>query len=298
MEHVVLITDLVMNFDKLRVSKCRVGRKPSAARVPLLLLSAGMIIAAGARSVSAAEIQAAATSADSSPAPAAVDRSESDTASKPSSSDSKSDARDAQSLAGRSSEEVEAALGKPTGKLQTAQGALWLYADWRIQFDQQGRALKIEKDQPVRLSKLDPEFVATSDALARAAAARAAADEAELARAAAIRAQKIRIISNGGEQVDLPSILTEGKVTIVDFYAEWCGPCRQMSPQLEQMARTDPDVVLVKIDIVKWGTPVAQQFDLKSIPNVRVFNRSRTQLSEPTHDLDLVLQQVNQAKGS
>ena len=287
-----------MNIDKLRVSKCRVGRKPSAARIPVLLLSAGMIIAAGARSVSAAEIQAAATSADSSPAPAAVDRSESDTASKPSSSDSKSDARDAQSLAGRSSEEVEAALGKPTGKLQTAQGALWLYADWRIQFDQQGRALKIEKDQPVRLSKLDPEFVATSDALARAAAARAAADEAELARAAAIRAQKIRIISNGGEQVDLPSILTEGKVTIVDFYAEWCGPCRQMSPQLEQMARTDPDVVLVKIDIVKWGTPVAQQFDLKSIPNVRVFNRSRTQLSEPTHDLDLVLQQVNQAKGS
>jgi len=287
-----------MNIDKLRVSKCRVGRKPSAARVPLLLLSAGMIIAAGARSASAAEIQAAATSADSSPAPAAVDRSESDTASKPSSSDSKSDARDAQSLAGRGSEEVEAALGKPTGKLQTAQGALWLYADWRIQFDQQGRALRIEKDQPVRLSKLDPEFVATSDALARAAAARAAADEAELARAAAIRAQKIRIISNGGEQVDLPSILTEGKVTIVDFYAEWCGPCRQMSPQLEQMARTDPDVVLVKIDIVKWGTPVAQQFDLKSIPNVRVFNRSRTQLSEPTHDLDLVLQQVNQAKGS
>ena len=287
-----------MNIDKLRVSKCRVGRKPSAARVPVLLLSAGMIIAAGARSTSAAEIQAAATSADSSPAPAAVDRSESDTASKPSSSDSKSDARDAQSLAGRGSEEVEAALGKPTGKLQTAQGALWLYADWRIQFDQQGRALKIEKDQPVRLSKLDPEFVATSDALARAAAARAAADEAELARAAAIRAQKIRIISNGGEQVDLPSILTEGKVTIVDFYAEWCGPCRQMSPQLEQMARTDPDVVLVKIDIVKWGTPVAQQFGLKSIPNVRVFNRSRTQLSEPTHDLDLVLQQVNQAKGS
>lgn len=287
-----------MNIDKLRVSKCRVGRKPSAARIPVLLLSAGMIIAAGARSASAAEIQAAATSADSSPAPAAVDRSESDTASKPSSSDSKSDARDAQSLAGRGSEEVEAALGKPTGKLQTAQGALWLYADWRIQFDQQGRALRIEKDQPVRLSKLDPEFVATSDALARAAAARAAADEAELARAAAIRAQKIRIISNGGEQVDLPSILTEGKVTIVDFYAEWCGPCRQMSPQLEQMARTDPDVVLVKIDIVKWGTPVAQQFDLKSIPNVRVFNRSRTQLSEPTHDLDLVLQQVNQAKGS
>ena len=287
-----------MNIDKLRVSKCRVRRKPSAARIPVLLLSAGMIIAAGARSASAAEIQAAATSADSSPAPAAVDRSESDTASKPSKSDSKSDARDSQSLAGRSGEEVEAALGKPTGKLQTAQGALWLYADWRIQFDQQGHALKIEKDQPVRLSKLDPEFVATSDALVRAAAARAAADEAELARAAAIRAQKIRIISNGGEQVDLPSILTEGKVTIVDFYAEWCGPCRQMSPQLEQMARTDPDVVLVKIDIVKWGTPVAQQFGLKSIPNVRVFNRSRTQLAEPTHDLDLVLQQVNQAKGS
>jgi thioredoxin 1 len=39
-------------------------------------------------------------------------------------------------------------------------------------------------------------------------------------------------------------------VTVVDFYADWCGPCKQLSPSLEQMARTDPEIALRKIDIV------------------------------------------------
>ena len=219
-------------------------------------------------------------------------------ASKPSNADSNRGTPDVQDLAGRSPDEVESALGKPSGKLQNAQGALWLYAEWRVQFDHKSHVLKIEKDQPVRLSKLDPHFVATADAVAKAANERAAAEDAARVKAAALREERIKIVSNGGQQVDLPALMAPGKITIVDFYAEWCGPCRQISPQLEQLTKDDPDVVLLKIDIVNWETPITRQFGIESVPNVRVFGRTGAQLGDATSDVSLVTKRVELAKGS
>ncbi|HKS37386.1 MAG TPA: thioredoxin family protein, partial [Verrucomicrobiae bacterium] len=230
--------------------------------------------------------------------PAAKDPAAANTASNPSNSDSKPATADASNLTGRGVAEVEAALGKPQGKLQTAQGALWLYSQWKVQFDRKGLVLSVKEDRPVRLINVDPAFIAAADAADKAAAKRAAADAAEKARAAAPQVEDIRVVSNGGQEVDLPSLLIEDKITIVDFYADWCGPCQKLSPVLEQLAKDDPAVVLLKVDIVKWETPVARQFDLHSIPSVRVFNRSRTQVGDPTHDVDVVMERVKQAKGS
>lgn len=224
--------------------------------------------------------------------------SSSPTGSKPVGTDPKRGTRDPESLAGRSPDEVEAALGKPSGKLQNTQGALWLYAEWRVQFDRDNHVLKAEKDKPVRLSKLDPQFAASAEAVAKGASARAAAEDAARIKAAALRDAKIKVVSNGGEEVDLATLLAPGKVTIVDFYADWCGPCKRISPQLEHLAKTDPDVVLLKIDIGKWETPVTRQFSIQSIPNIRVFGRGGVQLGDSTSDVDLVKSRVEQAKGS
>ena len=98
--------------------------------------------------------------------------------------------------------------------------------------------------------------------------------------------------------MDLPALMAPGKITIVDFYAEWCGPCRRISPQLEQLTKDDPDVVLLKIDIVNWETPVTRQFGIASVPNVRVFGRTGSQLGDATSDVSLVTKRVEQAKGS
>lgn len=84
--------------------------------------------------------------------------------------------------------------------------------------------------------------------------------------------QVVEIISRGS-RVDLEKHLVRGRVTVVDFYAAWCGPCRVISPYLEKLAGEDPDVVLRKIDIVKWGSPVATQYHIQSIPHIRVFDR-------------------------
>jgi thiol-disulfide isomerase/thioredoxin len=85
--------------------------------------------------------------------------------------------------------------------------------------------------------------------------------------------QSIEVISHGG-QVDMNQHLAFGSVTVVDFYADWCGPCRRLSPSLEQMARSDPEIALRKIDIVNWRTAVVQQFNIHSIPQVNIYNRS------------------------
>ena len=91
--------------------------------------------------------------------------------------------------------------------------------------------------------------------------------------AAARRGEPIALISHGA-QVDINQYLVRGSVTVIDFYADWCGPCRQLSPSLEQMARNDPEIALRKIDIVNWKTAVAQQFNIHSIPQVNVYDRS------------------------
>lgn len=86
------------------------------------------------------------------------------------------------------------------------------------------------------------------------------------------RGQPVEVITHGA-QVDITKHLALGNVTIVDFYADWCGPCRRVSPTLEQMANTDPEIALRKIDIVNWSAPVAKQYNIHSIPQVNVYNR-------------------------
>ena len=60
-------------------------------------------------------------------------------------------------------------------------------------------------------------------------------------------------------------------LVLVDFWAEWCGPCKTLTPLLEKVtAANAPRVRLVKIDVDK-NTSLAQQFRIQSIPTVYAF---------------------------
>ena len=98
-----------------------------------------------------------------------------------------------------------------------------------------------------------------------------------------------------GQRISQSELTVKGKVTVVDFYADWCGPCKQIAPYLQKLA-TDPEVAVRKVDIVTWGSPVAKQWKLSSIPNMRVYDKSGRAVGKPTHDIREVMQLVREAK--
>ena len=61
------------------------------------------------------------------------------------------------------------------------------------------------------------------------------------------------------------------KLVLVDFWAEWCGPCKTLTPALERVVAKDPErLALVKIDVDK-NQALASQFRIQSIPTVYAF---------------------------
>lgn len=72
------------------------------------------------------------------------------------------------------------------------------------------------------------------------------------------------------EEKDFQATIQSG-VVLVDFYADWCGPCRMMTPILEQLSKEMAGKVkVVKVD-VDAAQNVAAQFDITSIPTVILF---------------------------
>ncbi len=57
---------------------------------------------------------------------------------------------------------------------------------------------------------------------------------------------------------------------VVDFWATWCGPCRQVAPVLESIAASHPELSVVKIDI-DANPQIAQQYQVLSVPTMKVF---------------------------
>lgn len=106
----------------------------------------------------------------------------------------------------------------------------------------------------------------------------------------------IAVISQGGKYVDLNTILVTGKITIVEFYADWCGPCSVLGPKLEALVKNDSELCLRKIDIVNWRSEVAKQYQITSVPNVRVFDRNGQLQGHPTASLVDVQQYITQVK--
>ena len=64
------------------------------------------------------------------------------------------------------------------------------------------------------------------------------------------------------------------KPAIIDFYADWCGPCNMVAPILEELSNENPDVIIYKVD-----TEVEQElsavFQIRSIPSILFIPKDR-----------------------
>ena len=76
------------------------------------------------------------------------------------------------------------------------------------------------------------------------------------------------------QSLDLPVALSDGRPTLVEFYADWCEACQAMAPAMETIARQHHeqlDVVLLNVDNPRWQ-PEIDRYDVNGIPQLELFD--------------------------
>ena len=69
-------------------------------------------------------------------------------------------------------------------------------------------------------------------------------------------------------------VLEEKKTVILDFYADWCGPCRMQSPILDELANEKKDIKVVKLNVDE-EPELAEQYNIMSIPTIIIFKQGK-----------------------
>ncbi|WMJ73076.1 thioredoxin [Cytophagaceae bacterium ABcell3] len=69
-------------------------------------------------------------------------------------------------------------------------------------------------------------------------------------------------------------LIQSDKPVLADFYADWCAPCKMLTPTLEQLSKESEDLKVVKIDVDK-NPSAATQFGINGVPTLILFRKGK-----------------------
>ncbi|MEV0124396.1 thioredoxin [Streptomyces sp. NPDC050703] len=74
--------------------------------------------------------------------------------------------------------------------------------------------------------------------------------------------------------------VTDNGFVLIDFWAEWCGPCKQFAPVYEKAAEANPDLVFAKVD-TEAQPELASAFNIQSIPTLMIVRDQVAVFAQP-----------------
>lgn len=84
----------------------------------------------------------------------------------------------------------------------------------------------------------------------------------------------VKTVRSAKEFKELIAKAPARQLVVVDFFATWCGPCKEIAPKYEQMARDMRHVLFLKVD-VDANKDLAQQYGVKSMPTFKLLRKAR-----------------------
>lgn len=90
------------------------------------------------------------------------------------------------------------------------------------------------------------------------------------------------------------STISDNPIVLVDFWAAWCGPCRQFGPVYERVSEANPDIVFAKVD-TEAEQGLARAFNITSIPTLMAVRDGVILYSQPGALPEEALRRVVQA---
>lgn len=87
------------------------------------------------------------------------------------------------------------------------------------------------------------------------------------------------------------AVVETNELVILDFWAEWCGPCKRFAPIFSKVSEKYPDVIFGKID-TEAEQELAGHFRIQSIPTIMVIKDSQIIFSQPGALNEEILEQI------
>ena len=75
-------------------------------------------------------------------------------------------------------------------------------------------------------------------------------------------------------------VITSNDIVVVDYWADWCGPCKSFGPVFEKVSEDFPDAVFAKVD-TQNQQEIASWFQIRSIPTLMIFREKVVVFSQP-----------------